>query len=40
VVADHQFLSGLLGTSMTMSEHAVMDFEPLRVGGCASGSHA
>ena len=39
VVADHEFLSGLLGTSMTMSEHAVMSFEPLKVGTCASGSH-
>jgi TadE-like protein len=40
VVADHEFLSGLLGSSMTMSEHAVMNFEPLRIGSCASGSHA
>ena len=40
VVADHEFLSGLLGTSLTMSEHAVMNFEPLKVGSCASGSHS
>jgi hypothetical protein len=39
VVADHKFLSGLLGTSMTMTDRAVMNFEPLPVGGCASGSH-
>jgi hypothetical protein len=39
VVADHEFLSGLLGTSLTMSEHAVMNFEPLPIGSCASGGH-
>lgn len=39
VVADHEFLSGMLGSTMAMSEHAVMNFEPLRVGSCASGSH-
>lgn len=39
VVADHQFLSGLIGTSLTMSDHAVMNFEPLPVGKCAAGSH-
>ena len=40
VVAEHDFLSGLLGASLTMSEHVVMNFEPLRAGSCASGSHA
>ncbi len=40
VVADHSFLSGLIGTSMTMSDHAVMNFEPLPPGKCAEGSHA
>lgn len=40
VVADHDFLSGLLGTSFTMSERAVMNFEPLRAGSCAAGSHS
>jgi hypothetical protein len=39
VVADHQFLSGLLGSTLTMSDHAVMTFEPLKAGACASGSH-
>lgn len=39
VVADHDFLSGLLGASMTMSDRAVMNFEPMPVGSCASGSH-
>lgn len=39
VVAEHKFLSGLLGASTTMSEHTVMHFEPLRAGSCASGSH-
>ena len=39
VVADHDFLSGMIGSSMAMSEHVVMNFEPLRVGSCASGSH-
>jgi hypothetical protein len=40
VVADHEFLSGLLGTTLTMSEHAVMNFEPLKTGSCVSGSHS
>lgn len=39
VVAEHEFLSGLLGTSTTMAEHTVMNFEPLPLGSCASGSH-
>ena len=39
VIAEHKFLSGLLGASMDMSEHTVMNFEPLPPGGCASGSH-
>ena len=39
VVADHEFLSGLLGTSMTMSDRTVMSFEPFRINSCASGSH-
>lgn len=39
VVAEHDFLSGLLGASTTMSEHAVMNFEPLPINSCASGSH-
>ncbi len=39
VVADHEFLSGLLGTSMTMSDRAVMNFEPLPIGTCSSGNH-
>jgi hypothetical protein len=39
VVADHKFLSGMLGSSVAMSDHAVMTFEPLRPGSCASGSH-
>lgn len=39
VVAEHEFLSGLLRSSVTMAEHAVMHFEPLRAGSCASGSH-
>jgi Flp pilus assembly protein TadG len=40
LVADHKFLSGLLGTSMEMSDHTVMNFEPLPPGSCAAGSHA
>ncbi len=39
VIAEHKFLSGRLGASMTMSEHTVMNFEPLPVNLCASGSH-
>lgn len=40
VVAEHEFLSGLLGTSFTMSDHAVMNFEPLKSGACSAGNHA
>lgn len=39
VVAQHEFLSGLLGASMTMVDHVVMDFEPLQADQCASGRH-
>lgn len=40
VIAEHKFFNGLIGSTMTMSDHAVMDFEPMPVGRCASGSHA
>lgn len=40
VIAEHKFLSGLIGTTLTMSDRAVMNFEPLPVGKCASGSHS
>lgn len=39
VVADHAFLSGLLGSTMTMTDHVVMNFEPLPSDRCASGRH-
>ena len=39
VVADHSFLSGLLGAATTMSAHTVMNFEPLAAANCASGNH-
>ena len=39
LIAEHTFLGGLLGTSMEMSERTVMNFEPLPVNLCASGSH-
>ena len=40
VVADHQFLAGLMGASLTMTEHAVMSFEPLPVEHCSAGTHS
>ena len=39
VVADHEVLSGLIGSTIRMTDHAVMDFEPMPAGRCASGSH-
>lgn len=37
--ARHQTLTGLLGRSFTLSERAVMDFEPLPTQTCAAGQH-
>jgi hypothetical protein len=39
VVADHDFVTGVFGSGLTLSEHAVMQFEPLLPAECAAGSH-
>jgi hypothetical protein len=39
VVADHAFITGLFGATVTLSERAVMQFEPLPPESCASGAH-
>lgn len=39
VVADHDFLTGLFGGGLTLSEHSVMQFEPLLPATCAAGAH-
>jgi len=37
--ANHQMLTGLFGSSITLSDRAVMDFEPLATQSCGSGQH-
>ena len=37
--ATHRFLFGLFGTTQSMSDRAVMQFEPLPVSQCAPGAH-
>jgi hypothetical protein len=39
VTAEHQFLTGLFGSSITLSQRGVMAFEPLPTAICASGLH-
>lgn len=39
VVMRHDFLTGILGRSMTLSDHAVLKFEPLSNLTCAVGKH-
>jgi hypothetical protein len=39
LVAKHPMLTGFFGSSITLSDHAVMDFEPLAAQVCAAGSH-
>jgi Flp pilus assembly protein TadG len=39
LVAHHKMLTGFFGNSVTLTDHAVMDFEPLAAQICASGSH-
>lgn len=39
VVADHSFVTGLFGSTIALSERAVMRFEPLPASSCAAGMH-
>jgi hypothetical protein len=39
VVVEHAFLSGIFGSSLTLSDHAVVKFEPLTNNACAAGEH-
>lgn len=40
LVAEHKTFTGLFGDSLTLEDHAVMNFEPLATQSCAGGSHA
>jgi hypothetical protein len=40
MVAEHKTFTGLFGDSLTLEDHAVMNFEPLATQSCASGSHS
>jgi len=40
LVAKHQNFTGLFGSSFTLEDHTVMDFEPLPAQICASGAHS
>ncbi len=40
LVAKHKNFTGLFGSYLTLSDHAVMNFEPLPAQICASGAHA
>lgn len=39
VVVEHAFLTGVFGSSMELSDHSVMSFEPLANLTCAPGAH-
>ena len=39
VVLTHDFLTGIFGHSMDLSDHVVMKFEPLSTLSCAAGEH-
>ena len=39
VVFEHDFLTGIFGASMEMSDNAVLSFEPLTNTSCAPGAH-
>ena len=39
IVYNHEFLTGIFGASMEMSDHSVMSFEPLANTACAPGAH-
>jgi hypothetical protein len=40
MVAEHKTFTGLFGDSMTLSDHAVMNFEPLATQTCKAGDHS
>jgi hypothetical protein len=40
MVAEHKTFTGLFGDSLTLQDHAVMNFEPLATENCASGAHS
>ena len=39
IVVQHSFLTGIFGSSMQLSDHAVVSFEPLSNSICAPGAH-
>jgi hypothetical protein len=39
MVAEHQWLTGLFGDSMTLTDRASMNFEPLPTSTCGQGQH-
>jgi len=39
IVVEHDWLTGIFGQSMQLSDHAVMSFEPLANAACAPGKH-
>jgi hypothetical protein len=39
IVVEHEWLTGLFGQSMDLSDHAVMSFEPLANAACGPGEH-
>jgi hypothetical protein len=40
LVAQHKNFTGLFGSTLTLDDHAVMNFEPLPAQMCASGAHS
>ncbi|GAB3266723.1 TadE/TadG family type IV pilus assembly protein [Nocardioides dilutus] len=40
LVAEHKTFTGMFGDSLTLEDHAVMNFEPLATQSCASGDHS
>ena len=40
MVAEHKTFTGIFGDSLTLEDHAVMNFEPLATQDCAAGDHS
>jgi TadE-like protein len=40
LVANHKNFTGLFGSTLTLDDHAVMNFEPLPAQYCAAGAHS
>jgi hypothetical protein len=40
MLAKHKTFTGLFGSTLTLQDHAVLNFEPLVAQSCASGTHA